>query len=124
MVTPDIHYKLMNLNQDKVPINLEEALTLLKEAMTDVEKDALKGMKSSDLHFSLGTYLRNEWSLWQSGDILPLWFLTTYGVKHADDISGIILECLVNDVEGKPRRDKEVAKQFLAHWKKQSDEQP
>ncbi len=113
----------MNLNQDKVPVNLEEALVLLKEALTDEEKENLKGMKSSGLHFSLGTYLRNSWSLWEGGNILPLWFLTTYGVKHADDISGIILECLINDIEGQPRRDKILAKQFIEHWKKQSDGQ-
>jgi len=32
----------MNLNQDRVPINLEEALTLLKEALTPQEKEEVK----------------------------------------------------------------------------------
>jgi len=110
----------MNLNQDKVPVNLEEALVLLKEALSDAEKEEIKKMLSTQLHFSLGMYLRNEWSLWDKDSILCMWFLTTYGVNHADDVSGIILECLINDLNGEPRRDKILAEKFIRHWKKQS----
>lgn len=109
----------MNLNQDKVPTTLEEALDLLKQAMSPEEAAKVKVMKPAELHFSLGMFLRNEWSLWQEGNILNVWFLKTYGVKHPDDISGIILECLINDMNGVPRRDKILAKQFIDHWKKQ-----
>ena len=108
----------MNLNQDRVPINLEEALTLLKEALTPQEKEEVKNMLSTQLHFSLGMHLRNEWSLWDDKSILVTWFKQTYGVDHADDVSGIIMECLINDLTGKPRRDKILAKQFIDHWKK------
>lgn len=110
----------MNLNQDVVPINLEEALTLLKEALSDAEKAETKKMLATQLHFSLGMYLRNEWSLWDKDSILCMWFLKTYGVNHADDVSGIILECLINDLNGEPRRDKILAEKFIRHWKKQS----
>jgi hypothetical protein len=107
----------MNLNPDKVPINLEEALTLLKEALTPLETKAVKKMLSTQLHFSFGMHLRNEWSLWDTKNILNTWFKKVYGVDHADDISGIILECLINDLNGLPRRDKILAKQFINHWK-------
>ena len=107
----------MNLDQDKVPTTLEEALTLLKEALSLKEKDELKKMLSSQLHFSLGMLLRNEWGLWDSNSIINTWFNKTYGVNHADDVSGIIIECLINDLNDKPRRDKILAKQFINHWK-------
>lgn len=110
----------MKLNEDVVPTTLEEALTLLKEALSDDEKAEMKKMLSSQLHFSLGMYLRNMWSLWDKNSILGIWFLKTYGVNHADDISGIILECLINDLNGEPRKDKILAKRFIQHWQKQS----
>lgn len=108
----------MKLNQDTVPVTLDEAITLLKEAMTPLEVKETKKLESSELHFSLGMYLRNQWSLWDTKSIMRTWFRDTYGVDHADDISGIILECLLNDFNGVPRRDKIIAKECIAHWKK------
>ncbi len=108
----------MKLNQDIVPSNLEEALKLLKEALTKNEVKEIKPLDSSELHFTLGMYLRNQWSLWESKSIIVKWFKKTYGVNHADDISGIILECLINDLNELPRKDKEVAAECIAHWKK------
>ena len=80
----------MNLNQDRVPINLEEALTLLKEALTNAEKAETKKTFATQLHFSLGMYLRNEWSLWDKDSILMRWFKKNYGIDHPDDVSGLI----------------------------------
>lgn len=106
----------MNLNPDKVPTNLEEAVTLLQEAFDDKEKSVMKLMTSTKLHLSVGQYIRNEWSLWNTDNILTRWFVKEYGVSHADDVSAIILECLVADLKGVPRRDKELAKEFIEHW--------
>ena len=111
----------MTINQDKVPINLEDAVKTLRDGLD--EKDVLT-MKQpefspSQLHFSLGMLLRNEWSMWHKDTILVVWFKENYGIDHADDISGLILECLWNDLNGRPRTDKEFAKRCIAHWKKQ-----
>ena len=108
----------MKLNQDSVPATLDEAIRLLQEAMTSQEIKEVSKLESSELHFSLGMYLRNQWSLWDKDSIINTWFRTTYGVDHADDVSGIILECLINDFNGQPRKDKILAKKFIEHWKK------
>jgi len=110
----------MTINEDKVPINLEEALILLKEGLSKTDIKLLKEPKfvPAQLHFSLGMALRNAWSLWETDTILVKWFKQKYGIEHADDISGIILDCLHKDIIGKPRRDEELAKQYLDHWKK------
>lgn len=108
----------MILNQDKVPSTLDEAVDILKEGLAPEELALMKNKKSAEFHFSIGMMIRNEWSLWETGNILNIWFLKTYGVKHADDISGIIIECLLNDINGVPRRDKILAQEFIAHWKK------
>jgi hypothetical protein len=109
----------MTLNQDKVPIDLEEALGLLSAAFTDEELEKIKKQKSVELHHTYGGVLRNEWSLWDTDSILVTWFRRTYKVDHADDISAIILECMINDLNDEPRNDKVLAKKFIEHWKKQ-----
>ena len=108
----------MNLNQDTVPVNLEEAVHLLQLALSPSEMETVRKSSTSKLHLSLGMYIRNEWSLWDVDTILVTWFRKTYGIHHADDVSAIIIECLVNDLNGQPRQDKVLAKQLLDHWKK------
>lgn len=108
----------MKINQDKVPSNLDEAVSLLKEALTPVDIDVIKAPKFDAvmLHSNVGMSIRNAWSLWDKNTILPQWFKKTYGVDHADDISGIILDCLCKDIRGEPRRDKELAQEFIQYW--------
>lgn len=111
----------MNLNQDKVPATLEEAVAILKEGLTPEDIAEIKTPKfnSAQVHFSIGRMLRNEWTLWDAETILVKWFEQNYGVNHADDVSGLILDCLCKDIRGEPRKDKELAKSFIEHWKKQ-----
>lgn len=111
----------MNLNQDKVPVNLEDALTILKEGLSPEDISELKEphFSPAQLHHSVGMMLRNEWSLWESDTILVKWFKEKYGIEHADDISGIILDCLWKDTNESPRRDEELAKKYIQHWKNQ-----
>ena len=110
----------MKLNLDKVPSNLDEAVTILKEGLESKDYEFIKDPKSDsvDLHFGFGMYLRNEWSLWDKETVIVKWFKENYGIDHADDLSGIILDCLWQDIRGKPRRDKEKAQSFIEHWKK------
>lgn len=110
----------MTLNEDKVPINLEDALTLLKEGLSKEDIKFIKEPKfePAQLHFSVGMALRNAWSLWEKDTILVQWFKQKYGIEHADDISGLILDCLHKDIVGQPRRDEALAKKYIAHWKK------
>jgi uncharacterized protein DUF6794 len=116
-------YGRMKINQDKVPINLDDAVNTLKEGM---DKDDIAEFKKEtfhvgQLHFTLGMALRNEWSLWEKDTILVQWFKKEFGVDFGDDITGIILDCLYQDIIGKPRRAKELADRYIAHWKKQKD---
>lgn len=108
----------MNLNEDIVPTNLEEAVQLLKDSFDEKELKVVKSLTPTKLHMSVGQFIRNQWSLWDVDNRLPQWFLKEYGVSHADDISGIILECLVADLNNRPRQDKTLAKEFIEHWEK------
>lgn len=108
----------MTLNQDKVPINLEEALEILKEGLTKKEMTEFKKLDARKLHLDVGGTLRNYWSLWETENIISVWFKNTYDVDHADDVSGIILECLINDLKKEPRNDVALAKKMVEHRKK------
>ena len=108
----------MNLNLDKVPTNLEEAVSLLKDALNEEERDIISEMTVSKLHFTVGRFIRNEWSLWATENVLTKWFKKNYSVEHADDVSSIIIECLIADLNGRPRQDREIAKEFIEHWNK------
>lgn len=111
----------MQLNQDKVPATLDEAVQILKEGLSTADIAEIKTPKfdAARVHFTVGMMLRNEWSLWDKDSILVRWFQGRYGISHADDVSGLILDCLCRDVRGEPRKDKELAKKFIDHWKKQ-----
>lgn len=114
----------MTINPDKVPVTLDEAVALLKEGLDKSDIAIIKSPKFNSvmLHSNVGMVIRNEWSLWQPDTILIQWFEKTYGIFHADDVSGVILDCLCKDIRGEPRRDKEIAKECIEHWKKEAEE--
>jgi len=109
----------MKLNPDVVPINLEEAIKTIKEGLTPEDLVEIKNpmFDGARVHHTVGMMLRNEWSLWDKNSVLVQWFKKNYGIDHADDVSGLILDCLVRDVQGLPRRDKALAKRYIQHWK-------
>lgn len=109
----------MTFPEDAVPSNLDEAIKFLKDSLTeeDIQEITRPMSVSTQCHFSGGMAIRNAWSLWDMETRLVKWFKQNYGVEHADDISGIILECLWNDVRGEPRRDKILAEGYAKYWK-------
>jgi hypothetical protein len=109
--------KKLNLNMDRVPTNLDEAVKFIKSEMTPDFIEFVKKSNSTDVHFSIGMQIRNDWSLWNLENHLVKWFEKEYGLTHADDISGIILNCVWMDIQGKPRGDNEYAKEIGLYWK-------
>jgi hypothetical protein len=109
----------MMLNPDKVPSTLDDAIATIRSGMTDEDYTHINhpNFSPAQLHFSVGMMIRNEWSMWDKETILVKWFKSKYDIDHADDISGLILDCLHRDIIGQPRRDVELAKRYIAHWK-------
>lgn len=71
------------------------------------------------LHHCFGMSIRNAWGLWGGNGSSPLVSeLNAIGLFHADDMSGLIIDCALRDLAGEPRRiDEEVAK-YRNHWKR------
>ena len=71
------------------------------------------------MHFGLGMGIRNTWGLW--GDSRLAKYFKKHGIKHPDNMSGIILDAYVNHLKGKPtnfdwqknKDDKKQKKQML-----------
>jgi hypothetical protein len=73
----------MKIDEDKVPTNLDEAVELLKNSFDEIELHATQKDKvePSQLHFTVGMYLRNQWSLWDKDTILVKWFYDNYKIE-------------------------------------------
>lgn len=107
----------MNINLDKVPKDLDDCVEQLKATLTPNDIEFIKGIKPCAVHFTMGRYLRNNWSLWED-NILTRWFKENLKLGCADDLSGIILDCLWADIKGQPREIEKIVKEAHEHWKR------
>ncbi len=70
---------------------------------------------SSSIHMSYGRFLRNKWNLW--GDCeLKRDAIENYGIAHADDISGLILDWVFAKVKNQVFDPQVVCERFHKHW--------
>jgi hypothetical protein len=105
------------LDMDKIPSNLDEAVELVKSSMSEDDVLFIKDNSNpTSVHFTVGMAIRNDWSLWDTENPLVKWFQKEYGIDHADDISGVVLDCVWRDVRGEPRRDREQAENTRKYW--------
>ena len=105
-----------------IPTDLEDAVRTLKDNMTAKDLETFKGEDNpSKYHFFLGMTLRNNWGLWHKSR-LAHWFFDTYKIWHADDMSGIILDALHCELNGKEFDIEAEVSKYLKHWKEYGKE--
>lgn len=68
------------------------------------------------LHHTVGMQLRNHWGLWH-GSELAQDFVKSFGLTHADDMSGYLLERLFADAHGKAFYGGKIAHKYQEHWR-------
>ncbi len=73
-----------------IPKDLEDCFEELDQIMTPNNREKFKNSHPINYHFGLGQSLRNSWGLWR-GSRLKTYFINL-GVKHPDNMSGIILD--------------------------------
>lgn len=116
------------------PNSLEDCYRILNDILTDREvfKTTLEENAMAMAHHGLGTFLRNNWYLWwdeswkededkglpQEMPAIVKYFNETWGIKHADDMSGIILQSYHRHLNGKELGIEEQVKKYKAHWAK------
>jgi hypothetical protein len=84
----------MNLDLDRVPTSLDQALELLDTALTDREKGAWINMtaaKMFDLQAHLAGILRHEWSLDDDNTPLRIFF-RELGLDDAKETSLLLID--------------------------------
>ena len=115
---------MKEINQDKVPNTLDEAVQMLYDSLDYEDLVRIRGIKPESVHFTFGMTMRNTWSLWED---TPL----TRDIKqrfkifgHGDDMSGIIMRALWLKVVGtppwlKPEHTLEAeVENYRVHWRK------
>lgn len=84
----------MNLDQDRVPASLEQALSLLDSALTKEEKEAWRSMTAAnmfDLQAKIAKTLRNDWSLLDSDTPLRIYF-RELGLDDPEEVSLLLID--------------------------------
>lgn len=105
-----------------IPTNLEEAFQWLDEHVSDkevfIKEDEITAVALC--HHGLGRWLRNNWGLWKEDTPLAFYFIS-HGVKHADDMSGIILRSYWRFKNHQPIRFDEQVQFYKNYWKENGD---
>ena len=93
--------------QPRLPKSKSEAVAVLKQVLDKNALGKLAQTPKNELplyHFGLGTYIRNAFGLWgRNKDLLK--DLTHGKPAHPDDLSGIIIEALWEDLQEKKADD-------------------
>lgn len=97
------------------PTTLDEAVYALNDLTDDREKKIIKE-DPGILHHGLMRDIRNEWGLWNRGSGLWKFFARTYGIGHADDMSGMIQEAFLSKLTGRRFDPKAMAASYQKYW--------
>jgi hypothetical protein len=100
------------------PATIEEAVLMLYATLDREGEACIKDNPPEAVHHGGGTQMRNNWGLWKQDSPLKLDAVKTYGIAHADDISGLITAWLWARERGEPFDPVAHCEVYKAHWKK------
>lgn len=108
------------------PTKLSECFKQLDDILSEApDGDWFKSAEEDDAitqsHHGLGTWIRNNWGLWEEEGQLHS-YLKHLGLNHPDDMSGVILTSYhrhINDIE--LGLDEQI-KHYIEFWKNQNNE--
>ena len=106
-----------------IPKDLDDCFVELKKIFSKEELEKIKGGAEDQMiryHHGLGMWLRNNWGLWK-GSRLSKWF-NEKGIRHPDDMSGIILDSFWRHLHNKPIKLDEQVKHYQDYWTKAREE--
>jgi hypothetical protein len=119
----------MPVNLQFQPKTLDEAVNHILKSLDDGEAEFIKTEGKTDddplgtfysiaMHHGLGQAIRNNWGLW-GGSELKTFFEQTYGLGHADDMSGLILGSVEAAIRNESFVVEKEAKRYKEFWRKQ-----
>ena len=73
-----------------IPQTLSEAVSYLRDNISDEDKKYLVENGAISVHHTLGRWIRNNWGLWEDSQLKKS--LEAEGFIHPDDMSNYIIE--------------------------------
>lgn len=106
--------------ENYIPSNLDEALTYLNSVWPEKDKEEYKNQPEdeavTELHFSTGLAIRNNWGFWtDKGNSLTRYF-NSLGIFHPDDMSSIILTSFHRQLNGKDIDLEGQIEKYIRFW--------
>jgi hypothetical protein len=105
-----------------IPKDLEDCFNQINTFLNDSTKFVVRGLSeeqfSTNAHFGLGMWMRNNWQLW-GGSRLSKYF-NGLGIFHPDDMSGIILDSYYRHLFKKDIKLVEQIQYYKDYWEKSS----
>jgi len=105
----------MNLDQDRVPARLEDALQILDAALTQHEKDAWHSMtaaKMFELQAKIAQVLRRDWSLMDPNTPLRIYF-RELGLDDPEEVSLLLIDAYWRKHNKEPVPVQELVREYL-----------
>lgn len=99
------------------PKTLEEAVQLIVADLSPEDRAFIATEGVAGAHHGYGMAMRNGWGLWHDSE-LAQHFKTTYGLGHADDMSGLILSSVEAQVNGTTFDIQAAVDRYKQHWRK------
>lgn len=113
------------MEKDYVPKTLEECYTWINTYVPDAD-EALVLTENTFVvkcHHTLGRWMRNNWGLWRCDTELSFWFMSL-GIKHADDMSGIITTSYWRHINEQPIDIESQVKRYIDFWNENGNQFP
>ena len=108
----------ISCSKKSVPFGLRKTINQMEKNLNDTIKYdfriAPEDIAGSKHHFGLGLGLRNGKGLWR-GSLLKTYFKLN-GIRHPDDMSGIILTTFHRKLNKKPIKFKEQKEYYKEYW--------
>jgi hypothetical protein len=105
----------------KIPKDLPAALTELRKMLPPELLSRMQANPEDDMilyHHGLGTWLRNNWGLWKGSQLSE--YFNQLGIFHPDDMSGIVLDSMWRELNGKPIRLEDQIAHYKEYWRQHS----
>lgn len=102
--------------------NLKDCFIELEKMLDPEMLEEFKNTPENRLamyHHGLGRFLRNKWHLWSDGSLKA--YFNNIGIKHPDDMSGIILESFRRHLNDEPIDLESQVEYYKEYWRKCND---
>lgn len=102
-----------------IPKTIEECCIALEKNATEEEIEYVKSLPKGKMyifHDNVGRWIRNNWGLWSGSKLKD--YLEELGFTHADDMSGVILDCFWDHLQGNSNWEtiEESIIRYANHW--------